>query len=318
MSKKPALSPDETIAAVRGFSRFYTRQLGLLDEGLLQSSFQLTEARILYELAYGNALTATQLCRDLGLDAGYLSRILKSFEARGLITRSAALHDGRQSVIGLTNAGRAAFAPLDQASQQQVLAMIGRMTPEQLAELIKAMQTVEHLIRGETPKRTPCIPRTPYILRPPRLGDIGWIIHRQAVLYNLEYDWDQEFEVLLAEIFAEMMKTFDPRHDGGWIVEQDGDIMGSVFVVRVSDAVAKLRLLYLEPAMRGLGLGQLLVEECIRFAKEKGYRSLTLWTNDVLVPARRIYQQAGFRRVAAEPQRAFGQDLVSETWELAL
>jgi len=310
MNNHPMPSPNETATAFRRFSRFYTCQLGLLDEGLLKNSFQLTEARILYELAYRDALTATQLSRDLALDAGYLSRILKSFEARGLITRSAAPHDGRQSVIGLTNAGRAAFAPLDQASQQQVLAIIGRMTPVQMAELVSAMRAVERLIRGDAP--------APYILRPPRLGDIGWIIHRQAVLYNLEYGWNQDFEILLAEIFAEMMKTFDPRHDGGWIVERDGDIMGSVFVVRASGAVAKLRLLYLESAMRGLGLGQLLVEECIRFAKEKGYRSLTLWTNDILVPARRIYQQAGFRRVAAEPQRAFGQHLVSETWELAL
>jgi len=310
MNNHPMPSPNETATAFRRLSRFYTCQLGLLDEGLLKNSFQLTEARILYELAYRDALTATQLSRDLALDAGYLSRILKSFEARGLITRSAAPHDGRQSVIGLTNAGRAAFAPLDQASQQQVLAIIGRMTPVQMAELVSAMRAVERLIRGDAP--------APYILRPPRLGDIGWIIHRQAVLYNLEYGWNQDFEILLAEIFAEMMKTFDPRHDGGWIVERDGDIMGSVFVVRASGAVAKLRLLYLESAMRGLGLGQLLVEECIRFVKEKGYWSLTLWTNDILVPARRIYQQAGFRRVAAEPQRAFGQDLVSETWELAL
>jgi DNA-binding MarR family transcriptional regulator/GNAT superfamily N-acetyltransferase len=310
MNNPPMPSTNETATAIRRFSRFYTRQLGLLDEGLLNSSFQLTEARILYELAYGNDLTATQLSRDLGLDAGYLSRILKSFEARGLITRSAAPHDGRQSVIRLTDAGRAAFAPLDHASQQQVLAMIGQMTPAQMIRLASAMRTVEQLIRGEPPE--------PYVLRPPRLGDIGWIIHRQAMLYNTEYGWDQDFEILLAEIFAEMMKTFDSRHDHGWIVEQDGEIMGSVFVVRASDIVAKLRLLYLEPAMRGGGLGRRLVKECIRFAKEKGYRSLTLWTNDVLVPARRIYQQVGFRCVAAEPQRAFGQDLVSETWELAL
>jgi DNA-binding MarR family transcriptional regulator/GNAT superfamily N-acetyltransferase len=310
MSQQPVSSPDETIAAVRRFSRFYTRQLGLLEEGLLESSFQLTEARILYELACGHALTATQLCRDLALDAGYLSRILKSFEARGLIARSAAPRDGRQSVITLTEAGCAALAPLDRASQQQVLAMIGSMTPAQMAELAGAMRAIERLIRRDAP--------APYVLRPPRLGDIGWIIHRQAVLYNTEYGWDQSFEVLLAGIFAEMMPAFDPRHDRGWIVEQDGAVMGSVFVVRASDAVAKLRLLYLEPAMRGTGLGQRLVAECIRFAKEKGYRILTLWTNDVLAPARRIYQRAGLRCVAAEPQCAFGQDLVSETWELAL
>lgn len=295
---------------MRGFSRFYTRQLGLLDEGLLHSGFQLTEARILYELACATTLTATQLCRDLGLDPGYLSRILKSFEAQGLISRWSAPHDGRQSVIALTEAGRAAFAPLDRASQQQVLSMIGRMTPAQMADLIGAMRTVERLMRRDAPP--PCV------LRPPRLGDVGWIIHRQAVLYNTEYGWDESFEVLLAQIFAEMMPAFDPCHDGGWIVEQDGAVMGSVFVVSVSDVVAKLRLLYLEPAVRGTGLGRRLVGECIRFAKEKGYRTITLWTNDVLVPARRIYQQAGFHCVAAEPQRAFGQDVVSETWELAL
>ncbi|MFL5285866.1 MAG: GNAT family N-acetyltransferase [Rhodopila sp.] len=310
MSEQAAISSAETIAAVRGFSRFYTRQLGLLDEGLLKSSFPLTEALILYELAYGDALTAARLSRDLAVDPGYLSRILKSFEARGLITRSAAPHDRRQSVIELTDAGRAAIAPLDRASQQQVLAMIGHMTPAQMAGLVSAMRAIEQFIGSAVPE--------PYVLRPPRLGDIGWIIHRQAVLYNTEYGWDQNFEVLLAEIFAEMMKTFDPRHDGGWIVDQDGTVMGSVFVVRASDTVAKLRLLYLEPAMRGLGLGRRLVEECIRFAKEKGYRTMTLWTNDVLVPARRIYQDAGFTCIAAEPHHAFGQDLVSETWELAL
>ncbi|MDR3534644.1 MAG: helix-turn-helix domain-containing GNAT family N-acetyltransferase [Rhodopila sp.] len=306
------LSQADAIAAVRRFSRFYTSQLGLLSEGLLKSDFSLTEARVLYELAHRETPTATDLCRDLGLDAGYLSRILKTFDQRGLITRAASPSDGRQTLLALTPAGRAAFDPLDRASQEEVLAMIGRLTPTETAQLVQAMRTVEQMMG------TQAASAAPIILRPHRLGDIGWIAHRQAILYAQEYGWDETYEILAAEILAGFVRTFDPQWERSWIAEREGQVMGSVFVVRGSDTVAKLRLLYVEPSARGLGLGRRLVNACIGFARETGYATLTLWTNDVLVPARRIYQQAGFTCVAAEPHHSFGKDLVGETWELAL
>ncbi|HEY4045054.1 MAG TPA: helix-turn-helix domain-containing GNAT family N-acetyltransferase [Rhodopila sp.] len=310
MSAALSTARADPVVAVRRFSRFYTRQLGLLDEGLLNSTFSLTEARVLYELANRQTVTATELCRDLGIDPGYLSRILKNFEQRGLITRSVAPGDARQSLLQLTASGREAFEPLDRASRQQVLAMIGPRTPAETLRLTHAMRTVEELLGEQT--------ASPVILRRHCLGDVGWIAHRQAILYAQEYDWDGTYEVLAAEILASIVKNFDPAWDQSWIAERDGAVIGSVFVVRGSDMVAKLRLLYVEPVARGLGLGRRLVDACISFARDKGYRTLTLWTNDVLVPARRIYQEAGFTCVGREPHHSFGQDLVGETWELAL
>ena len=308
----PTPSQSDAVAAVRRFSRFYTRQLGLLGEALLKSDFSLTEARVLYELANRDALTATDLCRDLGLDAGYLSRILKMFEQRGLIQRSASTSDARRSLLVLAPGGRAAFAPLDRASREEVLAMIGRLTPGQTAKLVQSLQTIENLI-GE-----PQAPADPIILRCHQLGDLGWIAHRQAILYAQEYGWDEGYEALAAEILSGFVKSHDPKRERGSIAVRSGQVMGSVFVMRGSETVAKLRLLYVEPAARGLGLGRRLVDSCIGFARETGYRTLTLWTNDVLVPARRIYQAAGFTCVAAEAHHSFGKDLVGETWELAL
>jgi DNA-binding MarR family transcriptional regulator/N-acetylglutamate synthase-like GNAT family acetyltransferase len=312
MSAPSAIAQQHAIAAVRRFSRFYTSQLGLLGEGLLNSEFSLTEARVLYELAHRETPTATDLCRDLGLDAGYLSRILKAFERRGLVTRAPSPHDGRQALLTLTQAGRAAFAPLDRASQEDVRTRIGRLTPMQTADLVAAMHTVEQLM-GEAAS-----PGAGITLRGHRLGDLGWIAHRQAVLYAQEYGWDASYEVLAAEILAGFAKSHDPCAERSWIAERDGTVVGSVFVMRASETVAKLRLLYVEPSARGLGLGRQLVDACIGFARDRGYRTLTLWTNDVLVPARRIYQQAGFTCVAAEPHRSFGKELVGETWQLAL
>jgi DNA-binding MarR family transcriptional regulator/GNAT superfamily N-acetyltransferase len=301
---------EPAVAAIRRFSRFYTTQLGLLDESLLNSDFSLTEARVLYELAHQPAQTATSLIRDLDIDPGYLSRILKTFEQRGFITRSTAPDDARQALLHLTEAGHAAFAPLDQASRRQVLAMIGHLPPSASAQLVEAMQTVERLMAQR--------PAADVGLRRHRLGDIGWIAHRQAILYAQEYDWDQGYEILAAEILAGLAKAFDPEREQSWIAEHDDSVVGSVFVVRASDTVAKLRLLYVEPAARGIGLGRRLVDECIAFSRDKGYRTLALWTNHVLVPARRIYQQAGFTCVAREPHHSFGKDLVGETWELPL
>jgi DNA-binding MarR family transcriptional regulator/GNAT superfamily N-acetyltransferase len=312
MSDAPISAQTEAVAAVRRFSRFYTRQLGLLGEGLLKSDFSLTEARVLYELAHREGLTAADLCRDLGLDAGYLSRILKAFDQLGLISRSVSPRDGRQTLLALTQAGQAAFEPLDRASQADILAMTGGLAPEQSTALVRAMRTVETLMGGG-----PVSPDT-VSLRPHRLGDIGWIAHRQALIYATEYDWDETYEVLAAEILAGFVRNFDPAWERSWVAERNGEVVGSAFVVRASETVAKLRLLYVERAARGLGLGRKLVDACIDFSREKGYQTLTLWTNDVLVPARRIYQAAGFRLVASEAHRSFGKDLVGETWELAL
>ena len=312
MTHSDAVAQADAIAAVRRFGRFYTRQLGLLDEGLLKSDFSLTEARVLYEIAHRQAPTASDLCRDLGLDAGYLSRILKAFDQRGLMTRRGVPHDGRQTLLQLTPAGRAAFAPLDRASQQDVGAMLERMTPVEAAELVGAMRTIERLISARDRSAAPIT------LRPHRLGDIGWIAHRQAILYAQEYNWDETYEALAAEIMAAFVNRHDRQTERGWIAERDGTIVGSVFVMRASETVAKLRLLYVEPAARGFGLGRRLVDTCIQFARDNGYRTLTLWTNDVLVPARRIYQAAGFRHTESKPHRSFGKDLVGETWELAL
>jgi DNA-binding MarR family transcriptional regulator/GNAT superfamily N-acetyltransferase len=300
----------DPVGAIRAFNRFWTNHMGLLAEGLLDSAFSLTEARVLFELATRDQPTATEIGRELGLDPGYLSRILKSFERQGLIGRTATPGDGRQRALTLTDTGRTAFAPLNEASRRQAGSLIESLGSG-VEDMVTAMVTIQRILSepGES---------APVTLRSPQLGDIGRIIQRQARLYEREYGWDVTFEILLAEIFAAMMKHFDPATDRGWIAQRDGDIVGSVYVVRQSDDVAKLRLLYVEPAARGLGLGRRLVRECIEFARAKGYKRLTLWTNDVLKPARRIYQQAGFICVASEQVHQFGQDMASETWDLDL
>ncbi|HVY14166.1 MAG TPA: helix-turn-helix domain-containing GNAT family N-acetyltransferase [Rhodopila sp.] len=301
------------VEAVRHFNRFYTNRIGLLAEGLLNSPFSITEARVLYELANRDGLTATEIGRDLGLDAGYLSRILKAFARQRLVARRTSDRDARQRVLTLTAAGHEAFTPLNEGSRAQIGEMLREFGETDREALVAAMRTIERVLGKDGPASDGTLS-----LRPPRLGDIGWIIHRQALLYQREYGWNQEFEVLLAEIFAAMMKDFTPDRDAGWVVELDGRIVGSVFVVRQSETVAKLRLLYIEPEARGRGLGRRLVMDCIAFARARGYRRLTLWTNDVLVPARRIYAAAGFRLTSAEPVHAFGHDMVSETWDLDL
>jgi DNA-binding MarR family transcriptional regulator/GNAT superfamily N-acetyltransferase len=302
--------PADAIGALRRFSRFYTRQLGLLGEALLGSGFSLTESRVLYELAQRDGLTAAVLGQELGLDAGYLSRILKKFATRGLVGRSPAATDARQSILALTAAGRAALAPLEAASRAQVAAMLGPLPPGDVTRLVHAMDTVEALLSEAQP--------APVILRPHRVGDIGWVVHRQGVIYAREFGWDARFEAAVAEIGAHFLRAFDPARERAWIAERGGAILGAVFLVRQSDTVAKLRMLYVEEEARGLGLGRRLVQECIGFARACGYRTLTLWTNDVLVAARRIYAEAGFTLVAEERHHSFGTDLVGENWELAL
>src|ERR1043166_876323 len=303
---------EPRIAAVRRFTRFYTKHIGVLREGLHASPFSLTQARVLYELANRAAPTAADIARDLGLDAGYCSRILRVVAQRGLLARARSPEDGRQSHLSLTPAGRAAFAPLDRGSHDEVAAMLARLSDGAQARLIEAMATVEQLLGERRPAATP------YLLRPHQEGDMGWVVSRHGLLYAQEYRWSMEFEALVAEIVAAFIRNFDARHERCWIAEIDGAPVGSVFLVKQSDEVAKLRLLLVEPQARGLGIGARLVGECIRFARFCGYRALTLWTNDVLVSARCIYQAAGFRLVAEEKHHSFGHDLVGQNWEMDL
>jgi DNA-binding MarR family transcriptional regulator/GNAT superfamily N-acetyltransferase len=303
---------ERRVAAVRRFNRFYTQKIGALHEGLLASDFSLTEARVLYELAHRDHLTATRLRRDLGLDAGYLSRILRRFERAALLARKTSAADGRQSILTLTARGRTAFAPLDTRSRDEISTMLRTLSPRAQGRLVTALHDVETLLDA------PPEPRTPYLLRPHQPGDMGWVVHRHGALYAREYGWDERFEALVATIVARFIERYDARRERCWMAEKDGEIVGSVFLVKHTRTVAKLRLLLVEPHARGLGIGARLVDECIRFAREAGYRTLSLWTNSVLRAARRIYEEAGFRLVHRERHRSFGHDLVGETWELKL
>lgn len=304
--------PDTLINDIRAFNRFYTGQIGVLDEHLLNSEFSLAEVRVLYELAHRDGLTATQLSRDLGLDPGYLSRILAKFSGRGFLRRRASEADARQSLLELTRAGRRAFAPLDRASERAVADLLATLSEPDREALVAAMRGIRRVLGNGTDEHLPLLFRS---LQP---GDVGRITHRQALLYHREYGWDETYEALVARILADFVESFDPERERSWIGELDGQIVGSVFVMRKSAEVAQLRLLYVEPSVRGRGFGRRLVNECIRFARGKGYGRLVLWTNDVLVSARRIYEAAGFHLVKEEPHHSFGKDLVGQTWELEL
>jgi DNA-binding MarR family transcriptional regulator/GNAT superfamily N-acetyltransferase len=305
-------TPEQPVEAVRRFNRFYTRQIGVLNEKLLDSPFTLVEVRVMYELAHRQAPTATEIAKVLGLDAGYLSRILRAFKKRGLIDRKASAADGRLGLLSLTAEGRKAFAALNARSHDEISAALTTLSGEDQQRLLRAMHTIESVVGG------PQEGKVPYLLRPPQPGDMGWVIHRHGVLYAEEYGWDEHFEGLVAEIVAQFVREFDRRGERCWIAEREGEVVGSVFLVKASDDIAKLRLLLVEPQARGLGIGRRLVAECIRFARHAGYKKLTLWTNDVLAAARRIYQDAGFQLVHEEPHRSYGHDLVAQTWELAL
>ena len=300
------------IAAVRRFNRFYTKRIGVLLEGLLQSGFSLAEARILYEMGQRDEITASWLGDMLGLDAGYLSRLLAGLEKRGLLGKTRSPEDGRKSLLSLTEAGRAASTDLDERSAAEVGEMLSGLSEEEQRRLTAAMAAVETLLGGAADRSEP------YILRPHRPGDLGWVVHRHGVLYGEEYGLNEQFEGLVAGVASELIKNFDPKWECSWIAEMDGEIVGTVFLVKVSDTVAKLRLLLIEPKARGLGLGKRLVDECIRFARRAGYEKITLWTMGHLYAARAIYEKAGFVKVHEEPVRDFGQAMVDETWELDL
>lgn len=300
---------EARIAAIRGFSRFYTRRIGVLHEGLHGSPFSLTEGRIVYELAQRDGVTAADLGADLGLDAGYLSRVLRALEERGVLLRRPSRSDGRQNILSLTDSGRTAYAALNASSHDEIAAVLADLPEAQQQRLVDSLATAEALLGGTAPQ-TPA-----YILRPHRPGDIGWVIQRHGELYAEEYGWDISFEALVAQVAADFLRDFNPADDCCWIAEKDGERVGSAFVVRKDETTAKLRMVIVDPKARGLGLGRRLVEECMRFARSAGYTRMTLWTNDVLHAARHIYEKAGFTLVASEPYRGFGKDLVSETWE---
>lgn len=305
---------EQRVEAARRFNRFYTRQIGVLDEGAYNSPFSLTAVRVLYELAHREQPTATALGRDLGLDAGYLSRILRGFERRGLVLKTRSPADGRQSHLSLTAQGRKVFAPLNARSHDEVAAMLGALSAAAQARVVGAMQTIERLL-GD---RAESLPPASGVLRPPLPGDLGWVVHRHGAVYAQEYGYNEQFEALVAEIVARFVQRYDAKRERCWIAEQGGEAVGSVFLVERSKTVAQLRLLLVEPMARGSGLGTRLVDECMRFARRAGYRKITLWTQSELRAARRLYQAAGFHVVRKERNHSFGKDLVSETWELEL
>ena len=302
---------EERVEAVRRFNRFFTRRIGVLGEGLLESPYTLTEARILFEVAHREGAAASDLARELGLDRGYMSRVLAGLERRGLIEKSRSEEDGRRLRLSLTAEGRGAFSDLDERSRREISGMLGELSEEEQTRLLESMSAVEEVLGGAGSTRT-------ILLRQPEPGDFGWVVSRHGALYFREYGWDESFEALVARIVAEFAEEHDPSRERCWIAEVDGRNAGCVFLVRESETVAKLRLLLAEPEARGSGLGRRLVEECVRFARRAGYESITLWTNSVLGAARRIYQEAGFELVDEEEHHSFGHDLVGQNWRLEL
>jgi DNA-binding MarR family transcriptional regulator/GNAT superfamily N-acetyltransferase len=302
---------SERVAAVREFNRFYTNVLGLLQEGLLETPYPLTDARVIFELAGRGHADATELCRVLDIDAGYLSRVLARLEASQLISRQRSQEDGRRLVIELTEPGKAAFLTLDERASGQFSDLLGRLPSADQRRLTSAMATVREIIDG---RQRPA----GYLLRAPLPGDLGWVISQHGAAYADEYGWDASFEALVARIVADYAERHDPRREAVWIAEVNGEPAGSVFCVRKDDSTAQLRLLLVNPAARGMGIGARLVGECVSFARRAGYAGLVLWTNDILVAARHVYEQAGFQPVDEYRHHSFGHDLVGQTWHLSL
>jgi DNA-binding MarR family transcriptional regulator/GNAT superfamily N-acetyltransferase len=302
---------DGDVAAVRSFNRFWTAQIGVLDAGLVDTPYSLTEARVLYELAQAAETDLVALRRRLDLDSGYVSRIMSRFKADGLVDAEASPADGRRQVIRLTASGRAAFALLDQRSADAVGALLDGLGAEDRRRLVAAMGVIEDVFSSVPAPQ-------PYVIRSLRPGDLGWVVHRHGVVYAQEYGWDATFEALVARVVADYIDHHDARREDAWIAELDGEPVGCVFCIRRDDRTAQLRILLVDPRARGLGIGARLVDECIRFARRAGYDEIVLWTNDVLVAARRIYEAAGFTLVEEEPHHSFGHDLVGQTWRLDL
>lgn len=305
--------PEPHIAAFRRFNRFYTRETGTLRAGLLGTQYSLTEARVLYELATRGESSARDIAKDLALDVGYLSRILKKFKGSGLLKSKASRSDARHSKLTLTKRGRDLFTDLNERSNRQAKGILDRVHPARLPDLLRAMRTIEEIL-GAGPSTAPII------LRPHRAGDMGTIVSLEGSGYTQQYGWDNTFEALVARIAADFIENFDAKRERCWIAEMDGRHIGHIFLVCHPDQpdTARLRLLYVDPSARGLGLGKTLVNECVQFARSAGYRKVTLWTQSILSAAHHIYQQAGFRLVHEEPHHSFGHDLVGQTWELSL
>jgi DNA-binding MarR family transcriptional regulator/GNAT superfamily N-acetyltransferase len=299
-------------AAVRRFNRFYTRQIGVLGDGWLESPFSLAEARVLYELAHRDGPAAKELAADLGLDPGYVSRILQRLRARRLVAQETAAADGRRRLLSLTAAGRRAFGDLDGRATEEARRILAKLPDATQRRIVDAMAAIETALSPSQELKVP------YILRPHQPGDIGWVIERHGALYAREYGWDARFEALVARIAAHFLEKFDPRRERCWIAEREGERVGSVFLVKRTPTVAQLRMLLVEPAARGLGIGKRLVDECERFARQAGYRKIMLWTNSVLDAARHIYQRAGYTLVKEEREENFGEKLISQFWELKL
>jgi DNA-binding MarR family transcriptional regulator/predicted GNAT family acetyltransferase len=302
------------VAGVRQFNRFYTRQIGLLRHGLLGTAFSLTEGRVLFELAQRGTTTAAELAADLGIDPGYLSRLLRGLTTSGLLVSTRSATDRRQSILALTDRGREMFASLDRRSKEEIGALLERLDEDEQHRLLAAMATIQTLL---APAAAPAMSDA-VILRPHQSGDLGWVLARHGAIYAMEYGWGSQFTALVAGIMADFQRGHDPAREGCWIAELDGAPAGSVMLVNAGNGIAKLRLLIVEPQVRGRGIGRRLVAQCIRFARDAGYRKITLWTQSVLTDARNIYEGAGFVRVEEEPHRSFGVDLVGETWELDL
>jgi DNA-binding MarR family transcriptional regulator/GNAT superfamily N-acetyltransferase len=313
MSSTMAAPVSDEVRAVRAFNRFWTQQIGLLQAGLVDTPYSLTEARVLFELAQGEATDLADLRGALQLDAGYLTRVVGRLKDAGLITSRRSPDDGRRQVIRLTERGRAEFGMLDARSTEATAAMLEGVPAADRRRLVAAMATIEGTLappRSEPPRA--------YLLREPGPGDLGWIVQRNGAVYAAEYGWDQSYEALVARIVADFAEHHEPARERAWIAEVDGEPVGCVLCVLRDDQTAQLRILLVDPAARGLGIGARLVEECIRFARGAGYRSLALWTNDVLVSARRLYEAAGFELVDEEAHHSFGHDLVGQTWRLDL
>jgi DNA-binding MarR family transcriptional regulator/ribosomal protein S18 acetylase RimI-like enzyme len=304
-----AASP-ERVATVRHFNRFYTKHLGVLQESWLDTPFSLTEARVIYELSRRQRATATEIGNALGLDAGYLSRLLRSFEKQKLIARTLSPEDARQSILSLTTKGRAAYRPLERHTLDQVGGSLAKLSVTDQHRLVAAMGTIENLLGAKDSERT-------YRLRVPRYGDFGWIVSRHAQLYAQEYGWTEPFEGLCAQIVADYVNEHDRKKERCWIAELNGENVGAVMLVRdAKPGIARIRLLLVDPAARGLGIGKQLTDECVRFARNAGYRGVTLWTHSILTAARKIYENAGFTLTASEKRRSWSKDVVAEFWDL--